>query len=228
MTYVLIPGAGGSAWDWHRLVAELHDRGQEAVAVDLPAEDDAAGLAEYADAVVGAIGDRTDLVVVAHSLGGFTGPLVCERVGVDLLVLLNAMTPRPGEAPGDWWANTGHGEARRAQAERDGRTVTDDVDELQDFFHDVPPELTAQAMKGGPDQSGTPFVLPWPLERWPDVPIRFLAGRDDRFFPLAFQRRVARERLGITPDKLPGGHMLALSQPVALADRLQAYRAELA
>lgn len=228
MTYVLIPGAGGSAWDWHRLVAELRDRGQEAVAVDLPAEDDSAGLAEYAGAVVAAIGGRTDLVVVAHSLGGFTGPLVCGQVGVDLLVLLNAMTPRPGEAPGDWWANTGHGEARRVQAERDGRTVTDDVDVLQDFFHDVPPEATAQATEGAPDQSGTPFALPWPLERWPEVPTRFLAGRDDRFFPLAFQRRVVRERLGLTPDELPGGHMLALSQPVALADRLEAYRAELA
>jgi alpha-beta hydrolase superfamily lysophospholipase len=77
-TYVLIPGVGGVAWYRHLLVPELRERGHEAVAVDLPADDDSAGLSEYADAVVGAIGDRTDLVVVAQSLGGFTAPLVCE------------------------------------------------------------------------------------------------------------------------------------------------------
>ena len=48
-TFVLVPGAGGSAWYWHRLVAELEGRGHDAVAVDLPAEDDSVGLAAYAD-----------------------------------------------------------------------------------------------------------------------------------------------------------------------------------
>ena len=52
---------------------------------------------------------------------------------------------------------------------------------------------------------------------------RVLVGRDDRFFPAGFQRRVATERLGITPDEMPGGHCLALSQPAALADRLVEY-----
>jgi hypothetical protein len=50
-----------------------------------------------------------------------------------------------------------------------------------------------------------------------------LVGRDDRFFPAPFQRRVAEERLGITPDEMPGGHCLALSRPAELADRLVAY-----
>jgi pimeloyl-ACP methyl ester carboxylesterase len=54
-----------------------------------------------------------------------------------------------------------------------------------------------------------------------------LQGRDDRFFPVEFQRRVVRERLGITPDEMPGGHLLALSQPEELARRLEAYRSEI-
>lgn len=115
-TFVLIPGAGGDAWYWHLLVDELRGRGHEAVAVDLPADDDAAGLAEYVDAVVDAAGDHAHLVLVAQSFGGFTAPLVCDRLPVDLLVLLNAMTPMPGESPGDWWADTGHAQARRDQA----------------------------------------------------------------------------------------------------------------
>jgi pimeloyl-ACP methyl ester carboxylesterase len=79
VTYVLIPGAGGSAWYWHLVDAELRQRGHDVVVVDLPADDDAAGLPEYTDTVIRAIGDRSDLVLVAQSMGAFTAPLVCER-----------------------------------------------------------------------------------------------------------------------------------------------------
>jgi pimeloyl-ACP methyl ester carboxylesterase len=227
-TYVLIPGAGGSAWYWHRLVPELRRRGHDVVAVDLPAGDDSAGLLEYADAVVDAIGDRTQLVLVAQSLAGFSAPLVCDRVSVDLLVLLNAMVPAPGESPGDWWTNTGQAQARAEYAALNGRTLPVEFDILEAFFHDVPPDVTAQAMaQGETPQSGTPFVKPWPLEKWPDVPTRFLQGRDDRFFPLEFQRRVVRDRLGIAVDEMPGGHLVALSQPDELAERLETYRTQL-
>ena len=76
-TFALIHGGGGSAWDWHLVVPELRERGHDAVAVDLPTEDPAAGWWDYADVVVEGVRDRGDLVVVGHSLGGFTAPLVC-------------------------------------------------------------------------------------------------------------------------------------------------------
>ena len=227
--YVLIPGAGGDAWYGHLLEPELRARGRDVVAVDLPADDDSAGLAEYAGAVVEAIGDRTGIVLVAQSFGGFTAPLVCERVPVDLLVMFNAMVPSPGESPGEWWANTSHAKARAEQAARDGRDLAADEDLMDAFFHDVPPEVVAQARaRGEPRQSGTPFKEPWPLPEWPDVPTRFLQGRDDRFFPVEFQRRVVRERLGITPDEMAGGHLLALARPKELANRLEAYHRRVA
>src|SRR5215212_3715993 len=106
--YVLIHGAGDVGWYWHLVAAELRERGHEAVAPDLPCEDDSAGLSEYADAVLDAIGDRSELVVVAQSFAGFTAPLVCDRTSVELLVLVAGMIPSPGEAPRDWWANTGY------------------------------------------------------------------------------------------------------------------------
>lgn len=225
-TFVLIPGAGGQAWYWHLVVPELRARGHEVVAVDLPAGDADAGLAEYADAVVEAIGARRGgLVLVAQSLGGFTAPLVCERVPVELLVLVNAMTPKPGESPGEWWEATGQAGAAAEQAVLEGR-VPGDFDPLVDFFHDVPPDVVAEAMAADEiDQSGTPFEKPWPLAAWPDVPTRFLQGRDDRFFPLEFQRRVVAQRLpGVAVDEMPGGHLAALSRPVELAERLVGYR----
>jgi pimeloyl-ACP methyl ester carboxylesterase len=216
-TFLLIPGAGGLAWYWHLVVPELEARGCDAVAVDLPAGDEAAGLPEYAAAVVAAAGDRTPLAVVAQSLGGFTAPLVCDRLDVSLLVFVNAMIPVPGETAGDWWEATRHGAAYAG---------TGDV--MHDFFHDVPADVVAEAVAmGEPAQTMTPFSSPPPLTAWRDVPIRVLAGRDDRFFPAAFQRRVAEERLGITPDEMPGGHVLTLSQPVELAERLAAYGADI-
>jgi pimeloyl-ACP methyl ester carboxylesterase len=221
-TFVLVPGAGGRAWYWHRLAAELERRGHEAVAVDLPAGDESAGLAAYADAVVAAIGDRAPVVLVAQSMGGFTAPLVCRRVPVQLLVLVNAMVPRPGETGGDWWSATGQAEAMTEHAALHGLT-DDPEDPTAAFFHDVPAEVAAAAQAQPFAQSERPFADPWPLRGWPEVPTRVVAGRDDRFFPAAFQRRVAAERLGLPVDEVPGGHLVALSRPVELADRLEGY-----
>jgi pimeloyl-ACP methyl ester carboxylesterase len=223
-TFVLIHGAASDAWYWHLVVPELRRRGHDVVAPDLPSDDDAAGLSDYVDAVVDAVGDRTDLVVVGQSLGGFTAPLVCERVPARLLVLVAAMIPTPGEAPGNWWANTGWEQARRRAAARRGRDADGDMDVADEFFHDVPPDVVAEALaRGERRQSGTPMEKPWPLAAWPDVPTRVLLCRDDRFFPAEFLRRVVRERLGIVPDEMDGGHLPALSRPHDLARRLDGY-----
>jgi len=226
MTFVLIPGAGGLAWEWHRLEPELRVLGHDVVPVELPAGDDSAGLAEYADTVVEAIGERSGIVLVAQSFGGFTAPLVCERVTVDLLVMQNAMVPLPGETFGDWWSNTDHGSAYRAYAATLGLTPADLEDDRVVYYHDLAHDLVEEALRLDADQSSTPLDQPWPLERWPDVPTRVLSGRDDRMFPAAFQRRVARERLGLDSDEIPGGHMVALANPEGLAERLDRYVAE--
>jgi len=218
-TYVLIHGAGSTSWYWHLVTPELAARGHDVVAVDLPADDDSAGLEEYTDVVVDAIGDRRDLILVAQSMGGLTAPLVADRVPVDLIVLVAAMVPTPGESGGDWWVNTRHAEARVAAGWGD--------DPVELFLHDVPPDVQAESVAHLKDQSGTPFEKPWPLAAWPDVPTRFLLCRDDRFFPAEFQRRVVRERLGIVPDEMDGGHLPALAHPHELVERLEAYRREL-
>jgi pimeloyl-ACP methyl ester carboxylesterase len=230
LRYVLVPGAGGSAWYWHLVEPRLRRGGNDAVSVSLPAADDTAGLPEYADAVVRAIGkrNRRHLVLVAQSLAGFIAPIVCNQVPVALLVLVNAMIPKAGETPSRWWANTRHDEAKRQQNVRDGRPADAEFDPLIDFFHDVPQPVIDEAWsRGAPRQSETVFGSPCLFDMWPAVPTRVLIGRDDRFLPAALQRRVAAERLGITPDVMPGGHLVALSRPAELAERLSGYAAEL-
>jgi pimeloyl-ACP methyl ester carboxylesterase len=226
VTFVLVPGAGGLAWEWHRLEPELRALGHDVVAIDLPAADDSAGLAEYADAVVDAIGKRTRIVLVAQSFGGFTAPLVCERADVDMLVMLNAMVPQPGETFGAWWSNTGQSSAMREYAATLGLTPDDLQDDRIVYYHDLPEDLVEAALRLNAEQSSTPLDQQWPLARWPDVRTRVLSGRDDRMFPAAFQRRVAQERLGITADEIAGGHMVALANPKGLAERLDRYAAE--
>jgi pimeloyl-ACP methyl ester carboxylesterase len=205
-TFALIHGGGGSAWDWHLVAAELSERGHEPVAVDLPSDDESAGWWDYADAVVRAVGDRGDVVVVGHSLGGFTAPLVCARIHVDLLVLVAAMIPSPGELFADWWANTGYEESGYDDA----------------FYHDVSPDLAAEARRRSRPEAARAFHEPWPLEAWPGTPTRYLLCRDDRMFPAEWARRHARERLGIEPEEMDGGHYISLSRPLELADRLAA------
>jgi pimeloyl-ACP methyl ester carboxylesterase len=216
-TYLLIPGAGGAAWYWHRLEPILRGLGHDVIAVDLPAADESAGLQQYADAVVSAAEGRGELVAVAQSMGAFTAPLVCSRLPVTELVLVNPMIPAPGETAGDWWANSGQEKARRELDEREGRSPDAPFDLLVVFFHDVPADVAAEGMAGAPDQASRPFGEPWPLDAWPDVPTRVLSSRDDRLFPVDFQIRLAKARLGLTPRVLPGGHLVALSRPEELA-----------
>jgi len=226
-TFALIPGGGGDPWEWHRLVPALNALGHEAIAVRLPAEDDTASWSEYADAVVEAIDDRQEVIVVAESMGGFTAPIVCARLKVELLVMVNAMIPVPGETFNEWGSNTGSGSARREYHARIGLAPRDADDDEVIYYHDLPAEIRAEAMtRRWQEQSMTPLDEPWPLQESPDVAIRILAGRQDRMFPLEFQRRIARQRLGLEVDEIDGGHMVAMSNPTELAGRLEAYRIE--
>ena len=209
-TFVLIHGAADVGWYWHLVAAELRAHGHDVVAPDLPCDDDTAGLAEYADTVVEAIGERTDLVVVGQSFAGFIAPLVAVRCPTRLIVLVAAMIPAPGESPADWWANTGYRPA---------------ADGPRDVYHDVPPDLAAEARRRGRGQSEARMDEPWPLSAWPEVPTRFVLCTADSVFPPGFLRRVVADRLGIVPDEIEAGHCVALSRPTELAALLEGYLA---
>lgn len=178
-TFLLIPGADGRAWYWHRVIPELGARGHRGIAVDLPLRS-TAGLADYSDAAVAAAdGVTDDLVVVGQSLGAYTAPLLVGRVPVRQLILVNPMIPAPGETAGDWWENVGHGAAYRENAARHG--LPPEFELINGFFHDVPPSVTAEALAAA-EGAGleTVFADPWPLPAWPEVPTAVLLGADDR------------------------------------------------
>src|SRR5665213_2369125 len=150
---VLIPGAGGLGWYWHLVERHLEDQGYDALTVDLAASG-RAGLPAYADAVVNAIGGRADVALIAQSMGAFTVPLVWQRVPISVVVFVNAMIPRPGETPGQWWDNVGSEQARTAAAVRHGYSTEFDLTTY--FMHDV----RAQPSRG----------VGWRHRRIPGVP----------------------------------------------------------
>ena len=161
-------------------------------------------------------------MLVGQSMGAFTVPVVATRRPVDTIVLINPMIPVPRETPADWWDATGQPGARIANDEEAGRDTT--FDEATHFLHDVPADVLAEGQDEQRGPSDTPFGQPAEYDQWPPgVPIHVLLGRDDRFFPLEFARRVARDRLGVDADVIDGGHLVALANPHGVAEKLIAY-----
>ena len=223
-TFVLIPGAGGHAAYWNRLIPEIETRGHRAIAVDIQENDPSMDLDGFAAAIEAAMGNDPDVILVAQSLGGFTAPMV--RKPMQMIVLVNAMIPRSGESPNDWWGNTGSGSARRDTDLASGRDPEFDVD--RHFFHDVPDDARAELLSAElREPSAAAMAQPCAFARWPAVQTTVLIGRDDRLFPADFQRRVAKDRLRLEADEIPGGHLVALSNPSGLADKLVEYAAQL-
>lgn len=211
-TYALIHGAYDVGWYWHRVERELRERGHRSVAPDLPIDDDSAGLLDNARSVVDAINtvhDGGELIVVGQSWGGYIAPIVAEMTNAHLLVLVAPMIPRPGETDEEMWKATGW---------------TFPQDESDAFYHDVDPELAAEAKSRERTQSDATSREPWPLEAWPNVPTRVIVGRNDRFFPVEWLRGVVRDRLGIEPDEIACGHTVALSRPRELVALMESYR----
>ncbi|MFL5308057.1 MAG: alpha/beta fold hydrolase [Polyangia bacterium] len=211
-TFAFIHGAGDVGWYWHLVEAALRAQGHVTVAPDLPVDDDSAGLSDYADVVVDAVGSRRDVVVVGQSLGGYVAPIVAERVGARLIVLVAGMVPSPGESAEEMFQST-----------RWRPTPVEDGSPRNVFYHDVPADLADEALRRGRRQSDKPGQQPWPLATWPEIPTRAVLGRNDRFFPAVWLRKVVADRLGVVPDEIESGHCAALSRPGELAARLAAY-----
>jgi pimeloyl-ACP methyl ester carboxylesterase len=170
-SFILVPGAGGMAWYWHRVAPLIRAAGHEAIAVDLPGDDRQAGLAVYADIVSRAIAERDDVVLVAQSLAGFTAPLVCERAPVRKVVFVNAMIPKSGETAGAWWGATGAVEAREQAAGSRGYATQFDMQTY--FLHDVPEDVLRTGPEQPREEAETVFGEPCCFERWPDIQFMF-------------------------------------------------------
>ena len=231
LVFGLVHGAWHRGTCWELLAAELDGRGFASVAVDLPADQAEAGVADYAATVTAALQEAEGpVVLVGHSLGGLTIPVVAARRPVVLLVYLCAALPDPGHSFAEQQRDP-DGATMMTSAYRDeyrlGQVVLPDGCTTwppglarEVFYHDCPPGVADQAVRLLRPQGTTPMRETTPLTAWPDVPAEYILGREDRVFAADWSRRVAAQRLGVTARELPGGHSPFLARPADLAGEL--------
>jgi pimeloyl-ACP methyl ester carboxylesterase len=237
-TFVLVHGGYHGGWCWRDVVAELERRGHRAIAPDLPCDDPTAGYPEYATAVSAALGPVTDdeVILVGHSLGAFTVPLVSIERPVRRQVFL-CSTPEPARMglalrspdaaePGSEKSSEGSPDASIAVApstfsDGHGLRLQTPTEFLRRFYHDCEPQDAWWALAHLRPQGVRPLVDPWPLRRWPELPTTVVLAKDDRVVPLGAARAVV-DRIPHAGDPviLDGGHSVFLTQPAAVVDVL--------
>lgn len=228
-TFVLIPGAWHGAWCWERVAPLLMDAGHQVIAVDLPIEDTAVGCAGYRDVTLDAIGsETTDSVVVGHSAGGLTAPLVADALpGARGLVFLSALLPLPGSSLIE-------------QNERESILLPDyqagieeDESGSRRWFDR---DLCARTMYSGcapgdvdwayarlRPQASTMYSEVTPLGAYPAVPVTDIRGDRDQLVSPAWAAAAVPDRLGVDSRVIAGaGHSSMLSHPDEVAELLLA------
>jgi pimeloyl-ACP methyl ester carboxylesterase len=220
-TFVLIHGGFHGSWCWDHLIPELDARGHPAVAVDLPIDDPSCGNAAYAEQVRKSLSPLTgDVVIVGHSQGGLTAPLVADDPRVSQLVLLHALIPVPQTPFLDEIARSPDLIRIPMDFELDesGCMLIPAVQAVDVFYHDCEPSVASWAARRLRAQSTTPLFEPCPLTRWPDrVRTTYVVAADDRALSPDACRRLASEHRDITVVDVDAGHSSFLSRPAETA-----------
>ena len=219
-TLGLVHGGGFGAWCWERLIPELEARGHAATTVDLAPEDQAGGAAHCAEAVARAFAAIDDLVLVGHSIAGLIVPLVAAQRPLRRLVFLHALLPRPGQSVLDQ-LGTEPDMFNPEMFTAPAPFWEDEAVAIRFLLHDCPPEIAHDTFRRLRPEPGVLGSEVTPLHAWPDVPCASIVCADDRTATPTWARRAARERLGIEPTELPGGHCPFLSRPDQLAEALE-------
>lgn len=212
MTFGLVHGAWHGGWCWERVVPLLEAAGHDAVAVDLPADDPSAGLSRYAEVVDEALGAAGDVVLVGHSLGGCTIPLVARRRPVRRLVFLCAPLPLPGlslreRARRDGDCFLPEFAVASTETREDGCTYWTDHELVRELlYHDCPPADVEAALARLRPQSPAAPTERWPADLELGGELVSIVGSDERAISPDWSRRMSREQLGVEPVELPSGH----------------------
>jgi pimeloyl-ACP methyl ester carboxylesterase len=225
--FALVHGGAHGGWCWELLVPELEKRGHSAVAPDLPIEDDAAGAREYAEVVVDAVPTgEEDVVVVGHSLGGLTIPLVAQMRPVRRMVFLAAQVPALGMSNLEYLATEPEAVVFAGAENLAEGEIPEEHDQVvgwerakAGFYHDVDDEVARHAWERFRRQSFTVMTERTPLEVWPAVPSTYILAKADGAVGAEWSRRRAKE-MGADLIELEGSHSPFYSRPAALADIL--------
>jgi pimeloyl-ACP methyl ester carboxylesterase len=221
--YCLIHSSGQGPDGWKLVVQELERRGHRVLTPAFCVDRSDEGQLWHTQTLVDAF-ERSglpprDVIWVAHSAGGMYLPLVAERWPTRRMVFLAAAVPRPGVSMRDVFRS----DPSMFNPAWIGQNPMDEGVALEFVFHDCPPERLDWALSTRVYfYAKRAMEEPCPLSSWPAVPASYIVCTDDRTITPAWQRKVAREWLGVEPIEIPGGHCPNVSRPEVLADVLDA------
>ena len=219
--YCLIHSSGQGPDGWKLVAQELERRGHRVLTPAFCIERSDEGLLWHTQTVLEAL-ERSglppkDLICVAHSAGGMYLPLVAERWPMHRMVFLAAAVPRPGISMRDVFRS----DPSMFNPAWIGQNPMDEGVALEFVFHDCPPERLEWALSTRVYfYAKRAMEEPCPLNSWPVVPASYIVCTEDRTITPAWQRKVAREWLGVESIEIPGGHCPNISRPEVLADVL--------
>ena len=226
-TFCLVHGSTQGVDGWRLLARSLESRGHRVLRPSLPYADAEASTADCADVVVDAIGNAKDagdgsVCVVAHSISGLLLPLVARSPRVGRLVYMAAAVPQPGMSFREQFEATP--DMYHAAWVESGRRIAEDPRVAIDFlYHDCAPEVARAALSQRIAFAAAKlWTEKFALTEHPKLRTDYVLCRQDRVFTTTWMRRVARERLRVTPAEIDSGHCPYLSRPATLADLLLA------
>jgi pimeloyl-ACP methyl ester carboxylesterase len=233
-TFVLVHGAWMGGFAWQEVKADLERRGETVITLDLPGHGDdqtppeGQTLAAYTQAVVRAIGARTDVTLVGHSFGGIVISAVAEAIPERLskLVYVAAYLPRSGESVfslsqedkdskvGQFWTQTDAQGPVTIRADGIPLVFCADCSDAQKQL------LVARHRPEALAPLGTPVNL---SERYASVKRYYVETLQDNAVSHALQTLMVGRTTVAGRVQLNTSHSPFLSQPKALADALERF-----
>ena len=217
-TFILVHGAFGTPAELAPVVLALEARGHRVVNVDLPCERAESTLDDYAAAVVRAMeGTGRPRILVAHSAGGATIPLVAARVPVDRLVFVAAVVPEPGRSVYEVAGPSTQSAIDSVTINHGDGTRSLDVDLLASLAPPGEREAYLKFLRETQRRQGwLAMSQPWPGAGMPDVPRSYVLCTEDTLIPPERQRAFATS-LGVIPIEIASPHAAFASKPRELA-----------
>jgi pimeloyl-ACP methyl ester carboxylesterase len=220
-TYIFVHGAFGSPAELAPTAPYLESDGHRIVNVDLPSERPDASLEDYADAVCRAVeGMSGPRILVAHSAGGATIPLVGARIAVDRLVFAAAVVPVPGQSIYEAVGPDTQAAIMSVSMDNGDGTRSFDFDLLATLAPPDQREAYLAFLRATQRKQGMQAVnQPWPGTGIPEVPRSYILCTEDQIIAPERQRAFAAS-LGITPIEIASEHSVFAMKPQELASIL--------
>lgn len=230
-TYVLVHGALLGEFSWQRVERQLVADGNTVITLDLPGHGadqtpvDQITLDSYTNAVVGAIGDRQNVILVGHSFGGIVISQVAEAVPtrISKLVYLAALVPQNGESASDLAGRDTNSQFGK-YATFTPSTIVFNPDGVQPVFcNDCSAADVALLKSRLRPEPLRPFATPVNLTaaRYGSVPKYDILTKQDNAVSYAFQQTLRDRLKPVKSFDLDAGHVPFLTQPDALTKILE-------